>query len=463
LNTAGFTVTSSGTVDLGIFGEELFARAKDPAARTMGYSSMTGFSLYAVAVKSEDMVAAEYGRATDSETNRTTRHQYGRTAAADAMANVDLDLQPVSVAAGFDHCSPTEQMPINPHQADQSSTRSGAYQARVTAQLDQYSETINIHELPAPLHYWNRTYLNPRLERVFGATQSAEIISQAWLGKEKITERSYSFASLGAGDCSIEMSVAQQLLGEGVNEFVIHAFELSRALLDRAWSSIQEQKLERRFRLIECDINDYEIQETYDGAMAHHSLHHFVKLERIFDNVKRMLRPNTAFAVWDMIGRNGHMRWPECLSIIEKFWSILPQDKRYNHQLQETWQEFVNFDCSHEGFEGIRAQDILPALLERFYPSHFVAVGGMIEVFLDRSFGHNFNPDDAWDRAFIDLIEHLNTRMIECGAIKPTLMYAVFTNEACDCKHVGHLTPEFCVRWPTDPQTHGEDDLVTGF
>jgi hypothetical protein len=87
----------------------------------------------------------------------------------------------------------------------------------------------------------------------------------------------------------------------------------------------------------------------------------------------------------------------------------------------------------------------------------------MIEVFLDRSFGHNFNPDDAWDRAFIDLIEHLNTRMIECGAIKPTLMYAVFTNEACDCKHVGHLTPEFCVRWPTDPQTHGEDDLVTGF
>jgi hypothetical protein len=50
----GLTVISSGIIDLGMIGEELFARATDPGSRTMGYWSMTQFSLYAVAAKSEE-------------------------------------------------------------------------------------------------------------------------------------------------------------------------------------------------------------------------------------------------------------------------------------------------------------------------------------------------------------------------------------------------------------------------
>jgi SAM-dependent methyltransferase len=53
LNAAGFTVISSGPIDLGIFGEELFARGTDRDGRSMGYWSMTHSALHAVAVKSE--------------------------------------------------------------------------------------------------------------------------------------------------------------------------------------------------------------------------------------------------------------------------------------------------------------------------------------------------------------------------------------------------------------------------
>jgi SAM-dependent methyltransferase len=49
LNDAGLTTVASGAVDLGLLGEELFARAAD--RRSMGYWSMMQFSLYAVAVK----------------------------------------------------------------------------------------------------------------------------------------------------------------------------------------------------------------------------------------------------------------------------------------------------------------------------------------------------------------------------------------------------------------------------
>lgn len=51
LRDAGLTIVGSGAVDLGILGEELFARAPDRDARSMGYWSMMQFSLYAMAVK----------------------------------------------------------------------------------------------------------------------------------------------------------------------------------------------------------------------------------------------------------------------------------------------------------------------------------------------------------------------------------------------------------------------------
>ena len=63
LAQSGLAVISRGTIDTAILGEELFARATDPDTRTMGYWSMTGFSLYAVAVKSSEAIGARSGAA----------------------------------------------------------------------------------------------------------------------------------------------------------------------------------------------------------------------------------------------------------------------------------------------------------------------------------------------------------------------------------------------------------------
>ena len=42
-------------------------------------------------------------------------------------------------------------------------------------------------------------------------------------------------------------------------------------------------------------------------------------------------------------------------------------------------------------FEGIRAQDILPLLVERFTFDEFIGFGNVIDPFVDRSFGPNFD------------------------------------------------------------------------
>jgi SAM-dependent methyltransferase len=51
LTSLGLDVAEGGVIDLGPLGEELFIRAADRAERTMGYWSMTGWSIYVVAVK----------------------------------------------------------------------------------------------------------------------------------------------------------------------------------------------------------------------------------------------------------------------------------------------------------------------------------------------------------------------------------------------------------------------------
>ena len=60
------------------------------------------------------------------------------------------------------------------------------------------------------------------------------------------------------------------------------------------------------------------------------------------------------------------MRWPEALELIQGIWKFIPDHYKTNHQLKRVEQQYQNWDCSKKGFEGIRAQDILPLLVKKF-------------------------------------------------------------------------------------------------
>jgi hypothetical protein len=162
-----------------------------------------------------------------------------------------------------------------------------------------------------------------------------------------------------------------------------------------------------------------------------------------------LLADDGFFLTHDMIGRNGHMRWPEVLAILNTIWSDLDERYKYNHQLKKVEREYNNWDCSKQGFEGIRSQDILPLLIETFNFELFIAWGGLIDIFIERSFGHNFDPDKEWDRKFIDDLHYLNVNKIMTGAIKPTQMMGAMVKYSVENPLiVDHLTPQFCLRIP---------------
>jgi SAM-dependent methyltransferase len=242
------------------------------------------------------------------------------------------------------------------------------------------------------------------------------------------------------------MAVAEWLIVHGLTEFSIDCYELSPHLLQRAAGAAKEKNLAKHLRMIESDLNQASFSRCYDGAMAHHSLHHIVALEHVFEQVRSHLEPHGVFAISDMIGRNGHMRWPEALDVVQALWRLLPEAKRYNHQSQRMEKEYINHDCSVEGFEGIRAQDILPLLLQFFRPRTFLGYGCLTDIFVDRAFGHNFSPSDAWDMNFIDLVQMLNERMIDGGIVKPTTMLALFDLTSPASAYYRSWSPAFCVR-----------------
>ncbi len=323
------------------------------------------------------------------------------------------------------------------------------YGSRVDAQIRQYEFVENMHELPPSFHHFSGQHIAPRVKEVFGV-DSIQGVFVAGLTQGRPTDRPYRFLSVGSGDAWLEIEIAQTLCQLGYTDFVFECAEISPTMNDRAATRIRESGLGRHFLLQQVDINSWVAEGLFDGAMAHHSLHHIVELEHVFLNLKRVLKPDANFCVADMIGRNGHMRWPEVLHYVELLWGFLGEEKKRNHQLKRVEEQFVNWDCSHEGFEGIRAQDILPLMLGFFSFRAFTAWGGLIEVFFDRGFGWNFDMAVPADRAFQDFIVQLNDDLLASGKIKPTQMLGWLTaSQLQDPPRLyGGLSPVDAVRWP---------------
>src|ERR1700730_8516619 len=69
--------------------------------------------------------------------------------------------------------------------------------------------------------------------------------------------------------------------------------------------------------------------------------------------------------------------WPETLNWIERVWKIVPQRHKYNSQFSHYHAEYLDWDRSASGFEGILAQEVLPLINDDLTSTPFsvLAVG----------------------------------------------------------------------------------------
>lgn len=331
------------------------------------------------------------------------------------------------------------------------------YQTRVAQQIAQYESVTNIHDLPPISYYWSNRYVLPKLEEVMGATSVVEFyVSHIAERIKRLNHPLSKIISLGAGNADLEIQIASELLAKGVRSFVVECTELSPILIERANRRIQGAQLSEFVRVSQADLNAWEGDTACTAILASHVLHHVVELESLFVCISRAIGENGVFLTHDMIGRNGHMRWPEALSLINLLWPTLSDPLKYNSITGKIDTQYIDVDCSTDGFEGIRAQDILPLLNERFKFEKFLGFGNLTDIFTGRLFGPNFSIDN-WDHiSFIDNIEQLNELFLEVGVLKPTKMFSVLSNKFTDTVRVwGRLTPQYSIRSNTPCNMRG--------
>jgi len=328
---------------------------------------------------------------------------------------------------------------------------SSRYEDKVEFEKNFFKEKEEIHDLPDIFHYWSNKYLAPDMRRFGFDNPEAFFIDriQEYLAASK--PRKVQLLSIGSGNCDLELRIAKELLRWGHDNFVFECLDLNPEMLERGREAASREGLTGYFRYSCDDFNNWEPVRKYGVVLANQALHHVLNLEGLFDAVKKSLEPNGIFLVSDMIGRNGHMRWPEAMDALQPFWDELPDSYRYNRLINRFEQHYINHDCSTEGFEGIRAQDILPLLLERFNFDFFFPFGNIIFVFIDRPFGHNFDADADWDKDFIDRVHACDEAGLISGELKPTSMLAVLSCGETETllRHPG-LNVQHCVRVPTN-------------
>lgn len=302
------------------------------------------------------------------------------------------------------------------------------YAQRLQNEQTHFTTCENVHNLPDIFHYWSNKYLRPAIEQC-GFSHPDEFFAtqlEKTFGGDTLARR--NFVSIGAGNCDTEVRLAAMLNERGFRNFVIECVDINKTMLSRGIALAAEKGVAPNISIHAGDFNSWHPTKRFHAVIANQSLHHVTELEHLFDAIKTALHEDGIFVTSDMIGRNGHQRWPEALSIVKEFWSELSHERRFNLQLQRQETEFLDWDCSVSGFEGIRSQDILPHLISRFEFQFFHAFGNVIDPFIDRSFGHHFDPDNASDRDLIDRIHARDEAEILAGSITPTHMFAVLRN-----------------------------------
>jgi len=295
--------------------------------------------------------------------------------------------------------------------------------------------------------YWTSQHLRPRLLRVFETGDVDDLFAREIAYAHPDGEQ-MRVLSLGSGDCTTEIQVMRLLTERGC-DVNMTCTDLNPVVTAAASERATAEGFGDRISFAALNLNGDFVDGTFHAVMTNHSLHHLDGLEFVFSRVRSALLPGGVFVVSDMIGKNGHSRWPEALPFVENLWNYLPSEKKYNRFAQCYEEKFPNYDCTaDDSFEGVRAQDILPLLISLFRFRKFVAYGNIPDVFVDRIYGQNLDPAEARDAAFIDYLEGLNVALINAGVIKPTMMFATLTVDGDEPCTYDWWDPNFCVRVP---------------
>jgi hypothetical protein len=302
--------------------------------------------------------------------------------------------------------------------------------------------------VPAIHDYWRRRFVTPKLEAC-GFASAEDLLLEELGALCRYDRRTHVVVSLGSGGCHSEVLVASRLLGRGRSNFRITCVEPNPHRLAGGHQFARRHGVLPWLGFAAVEPLRWQPAGPVSAYYASDCLTRLAEPELLLDRIQATLQREGLLVAQERIGRNRHSLWPEVAAVVARLWRELPERYRYDHTARRLDPSFANPERGRDEDDGARAQDLLPALLERFHFQAFVAYGSVIDPFVDRAFGPNFDPHRAVDRGFIDELAVLDEAAIDIGILKPTHMIAALRREPVEPRRFyRHRSPEFCVRHP---------------
>jgi SAM-dependent methyltransferase len=347
-----------------------------------------------------------------------------------------------------------------------------SYTERLAREKEVFAGQDALHEdLPPSFHYWSNRHVLPKLAEL-GVSSLDEFVLTPLEKAARSRNGELVVLSVGSGNGNLELGWLAQLRSRGVDNVRLRLLELNPGMQERAAALAAGLDLADRTELLIADFNTWRADAEHDVAIGWHALHHVVDLEHFYGQIVESLAADGVLLVNDIIGRNGHRRWPEALETIERIWSTLPPELRRNSVTGQVDDTYCDLDCATDGFEGIRAQDVLPRLLDVLEPGLFLTFSNVIDPFVDRVYGHNFDLGTTAHRMIIEDLGRLDDTLIDLGVVTPTHLLGSFHPHSVPLRCYRDRTPRRAVRDPSrqdlarrvsyDPAACDPAGLVTG-
>ncbi len=237
---------------------------------------------------------------------------------------------------------------------------------------------------------------------------------------EFMSKRGYKFPlerclTLGCGSGALERDLSQ------FNFCLSHdAFDISDKAIGKAIAAAKDNNLVHIDYQVQ-DINEIHLlSNTYDVIFGVGSVHHFMKLEHIFHNVNKALKPDGIFFLNEYVGPSRFQWTDRQLEVINSILKILP--KKYKRVITDTsvYKELYNRPTVKEvtavdPSEAFRSAEIVPLLNKYFDVLKIKEIGGSILHSLLTNIAGNFKINREIDMMFLEAIFNLEDILMKYG------------------------------------------------
>lgn len=284
-----------------------------------------------------------------------------------------------------------------------------------------------VDTLPPIFHDWSRRHLGLRAQRA-GISSPEELYLAEIRHAAEATPGVVAVLSVGSGACGMEIALAARLKQENIGAHLT-CIDFNADLLRLASKQATESGLADAMSFVELDCNRHPRFPASDVIIVNQFFHHVENLEGFCAGLQQALSADGRLVTSDIVGRNGHMLWPDVEAAVLRFWAELPAAQRMDRYFGKIRRSYRPMDHSAYSNEGIRAQDVVASLVDAFDFELFFTFGGSIMPFVERRIGFNFDPGVAADRLFIDRVDAEDVAALAAGRYPPSNMIAVLRHK----------------------------------